>query len=279
MPKSRHSYRTARNADMTARAWGKSLDKKDWYSIKSEGEVAEIRIYDVIGWPFIDADSFLSELDTVKSAKIRARINSPGGDVFDGTAIFNALKDHPAEINVEIEGLAASMASIIALAGDNIQIADNAWYMIHNPWTFMVGDFNDLRKEADLLERMSLVMADTYQSKTGGKVEDIKQWMTEETWFNGKEAVDAGFADSVLGESAKAVAQFNASIFENTPDEINALFDHMKPGKREAEKSLRDAGFSRTEAKAIVSCGFENQRDADRDWLQNISQAFDSILN
>lgn len=257
------TYRTPRNAELVARAWGKSLEKNDWFSISAEGDVAEIRIFDVIGWPFIEAGDFLEELDGITAKEIRLRINSPGGDVFDGTAIFNAIKSHPATFNAEIEGIAASMGSIIALAADTVAIADNAWFMIHNPWTFMIGDYNDLRKEADLLERMSGVMAKTYADKSGKSEKDIKSLMDDETWFSGKEAVEEGFADSVIGDGGES-AKFNTSLFGKTPDDIQRAAHNINPSKRDAERALRDVGFSQTEAKAIVA-GIKNQRDVDEE--------------
>lgn len=258
------SYRTPRDAELVARAWGKSLEKNEWFKVSSETDgVAEIRIFDVIGWPFIDAGSFLEELDGITAKEIRLRINSPGGDVFDGTAIYNAIKAHPAKFNVEIEGIAASMGSVIALAGDTVAIAENAWFMIHNPWTFMMGDYNDLRKEADLLERMSGVMSQTYQDKSGKDAKTVKSLMDEETWFSGSEAVENGFADTTI-ESADVSAKFNTSLFGKTPDDIQRAAHNLKPSKRDAERSLRDVGFSHSEAKAIVS-GIKSQRDVDED--------------
>lgn len=263
------SYRTPRNAELVARAWGKSLEKNEWFKVSAETDgVAEIRIFDVIGWPFIDAGSFLEELDGITAKEIRLRINSPGGDVFDGTAIYNAIKAHPAKFNVEIEGIAASMGSVIALAGDTVAIAENAWFMIHNPWTFMMGDYNDLRKEADLLERMSGVMSQTYQDKTGKDSKTVKSWMDEETWFSGAEAVENGFAGTTI-ESAGESAKFNTSLYGKTPEDVQRAAHNVNPSKRDAERSLRDVGFSHSEAKAIVA-GIKSQRDVDEDKCKEI---------
>ena len=260
----KYGYRTAQNAEFMARMWGKSLDKRDWFAVKEGSEITEIRIYDVIGWPFIEAEDFLQALDEIKTDNVNLRINSPGGDVFDGTAIYNAIKVHPATFSASIEGLAASMASIIPLAADTISIADNAWYMIHNPWTFMLGDYHDLRKEADLLERMAGVMANTYAQKTGEKSDKIIGWMDDETWFTGEDAVKNGFADSVTETGGKA-AKFNAAIFNNTPENIEEIINNRKLSARDAERSLRDAGFSRSVAKAIVARGFGQREAGDKE--------------
>ena len=119
------NYRTKANAEAVAKYWGKSLREKKWYSM-SDGDNAEIMIYDVIGWPFVDAETFVNDLNNIKADHITVRINTPGGDVFDGTAIYNALINHDAHITTRVEGIAASMGSIIALAGDTVEVADKS---------------------------------------------------------------------------------------------------------------------------------------------------------
>lgn len=263
-------HRTARNAEIVARHWGKSLEQDKWFDISGkDDDVPVIRIYDVIGWPWIDADTFVSELSQIKSERATLKINTPGGDVFDGTAIFNELKNHSTKFDVEIDGLAASMGSLIALAGDTVSIADNAWYMIHNPWSFMAGDYLDYRKEADLLERMAESMSRTYVDGSVHESKAIRSMMDNETWLLGEEAVAAGFADSVTGEEGNTSAKFNTSVFNNTPDDIQREAHNYKPAKRDAERALRDVGFSQTEAKAIVA-GVKSQRDVDEDECKEI---------
>jgi len=256
-------YRTARNAEIVSRHWGKSLEQDKWFDISGkDDETPVIRIYDVIGWPWIDADTFVGELSEIKSERAKLKINTPGGDVFDGTAIYNELKNHNTKFDVEIDGLAASMGSLIALAGDTVSIADNAWYMIHNPWSFMAGDYIDFRKEADLLERMAESMSRTYVDESVYESKVMRKMMDDETWLLGEEAVAAGFADSVTGESGDASAKFNTSVFNNTPEDIQRAAHNYKPSKRDAERALRDVGFSQTEAKALVAQA-NFQRDVD----------------
>lgn len=254
-------HRNTRTAESVARFWGKSLADRDWYDIKAEDDGGtEIRIYDVIGWPFIDADNFVRDLNRVESDHITVAINSPGGDVFDGTAIFNALRNHPANITTRIDGLAASMASIIALAGDTVQMASNAYYMIHNPWTFTWGDEHELRKEADLLGRIGGTLAETYMIKTGKTAKEIQQAMDDESWYIGNEAADFGFVDEMIGDGEAISAKFDAGVFAHAPDQIKQQekrgMDNM-PSERELERVLtRDAGLTRTAARLFMSGGY-----------------------
>lgn len=244
--------RNQHTANAVAGFWGKSLDSRDWYAIKAaEGGAAEILIYDIIGWPFVDAETFVRDLAGIDAGEIKVRINSPGGDVFDGTAIFNALREHPARIVTQIEGLAASMASIIALAGDTVSVADNAYYMIHNPWTIAIGDAAAFRQEADLLERIAGNLANTYVQKTGKSPDAIREWMDAETWFIGQELIENGFADRITGKAnARATAGFDLSMFNKTPDTIDG-----GPAPKDIERALRDAGLSRSEARAFTAAG------------------------
>ncbi|MDH5612207.1 MAG: Clp protease ClpP [Gammaproteobacteria bacterium] len=267
-------HRDQRTAESVARFWGKTLskDEKQWYSINTtNSDQAEILIYDVIGWPFIDAETFVRELTAINAPNIKVRINSPGGDVMDGTAIYNALRAHPAQVTTVVEGMAASMASVIALAGDHVEIADNAYFMIHNPWTIGWGDEHALRDIADLLGRIGNTLAQTYAKKTGSKVADIKALMDAETWFIGSEAKDAGFVDAVVGD-VEATARFELGMFDHAPKALKSAprsFAENPPSAKELEQLLRDAGFSRSQSAAITSNGHKaiRQRDADEDVL------------
>ena len=173
-----------------------------WYRITNKGpDTCEVMIYDEIGYYGIKAESFVSELGKVTAKTITLRINSPGGQVFDGFAIYNALKAHPAQVNVKIEGVAASIASIIALAGDSVQIAETGYFMIHDPSSYAFGTAADLRKEAELLDKLRDSIADVYAKASGKPIEAIKAQMSAETWFNADEAVAFGLADSVVGKA------------------------------------------------------------------------------
>ena len=259
------AYRSEKNAEAVARYWGKSLEKPDWYRIeaKDEDDNAEIIIYDVVGWPYNDAFDLIRNLGTIKAKNISVRINSPGGDVFDGVAIFNALKEHPAHVTTKIEGLAASIASIIALAGDEVQAHKNAMYMVHDPWVLAAGNQYDLREIADILGKIGGNMLDIYYDKSNIGKRELKQMMKDETWFTAAEAKDRGLIDTILDTGA-AKAKFDLSIYANVPDELE---DSDREGatlsKQEIERALRDAGASRSFAKSIAARGSNgnSQRD------------------
>lgn len=241
--------------------------KKAWYSIKngSKDTPAEILVYDEIGFFGVDAESFVRELNSIESKKINLHLNTPGGAVFDGLTIYNALKRHPATIETHIDGLAASIGSIIALAGDTVNIASNGFIMIHDPWAFAVGPAEEMRKQADVLDKIAESLAGTYVQKTGKDLSEIQQLMSDETWFNAKDAIEIGLADNIFGESEEK-AQFDLSFFNNAPTHLCGEREEISKPKteREFEKLLRDAGYSRNESKAIVTDGFKSidQRDA-----------------
>lgn len=276
-----NKYRNDKTAKSVAAFWGKSLKDNEWYAIDSSEGQTEVLIYDVIGWPFVDANMFARDFNKIKSKEITVGINSPGGDVFDGTAIFNTIDNHPAKITTRIDGIAASMASIIALAGDEIQIASNAYYMMHNPWSFAMGDYRDFEKEADLLKRIADTLAGTYSDKTNIDIEAVKTMMDDETWIIGDELVDQGFADKVIGDK-EAKALFDLSMYSNAPVTIKG--DNTKtPLKTEREFELlltRDAGFSRSQARAVIKDGFKSltiTQDADNN--DDIEAINNLILN
>ena len=261
------AYRSEKNAEAVARFWGKSLEKPDWYRIeaKDTDDTAEIIIYDVIGWPYNDAFDLVRSLGSIKAKNITVRINSPGGDVFDGVAIFNALKDHDARVTTKIEGLAASMASVVALAGDEVQAHKNAMYMIHDPWVLAAGNQYDLREIADILQKIGVNMLDIYYDKSSIGKRELKAMMKEETWFTAAEAKDRGLIDTVL-EAGAAKAKFDLSIFANVPDELeDADREGATLSKQEIERALRDAGASRSFAKSIAARGSNgnSQRDVE----------------
>jgi len=246
-----HKYRTERAAKSISAYWAKPLKDREWYSVDTSSGQSEVLIYDVIGWPYVEAGEFTRDFKAIKSKEITVGINSPGGDVFDGTAIYNTIKEHPAKITTRIDGIAASMASIIALAGDEIQIASNAYYMMHNPWSMAMGDYRDFETEAALLKRIAGTLAQTYSERTGQSMDTVKEMMDNETWIIGKELVEQGFADKVIGEGKKA--SFDLSMYANTPKDIKSeTVKTPVKTEREFEQILtRDAGLSRSQAKTV----------------------------
>ena len=197
------SYRNERMAQAMSKLWGKALDCPDWYKIEAQSaDETEIMIYDAIGWPWNDAAEFVRILNEIKTPSILVRINSPGGDVFDSMAIFNALRNHSSNIVTRIEALAASSASFVALAGKKVQAYSNAMMMIHDPWVLARGNQYDLRAIADILDKISGNMVDIYSSSSNVGKREIAQMMKDETWMTAKEAKTKGFVDTVL-ESGK----------------------------------------------------------------------------
>lgn len=156
-----------------------------------------INISGVIGWN-VDGASIRSELRGHENEDIRFEIASPGGFVYDGLEIFNLIKNHKGKTQTHIIGLAASMASYIALAGDEITAEENAVYMIHNVWNIGIGDHRELRKAADEAEQLTNLLSRAYAKKTGKKEAEIKALMNDESYFYGKEIKEAGFVDEVI---------------------------------------------------------------------------------
>lgn len=171
---------------------------RNWYKIQSraEGET-EIAIHDEIGMFGVTARDFIRDLKAIDTPKITVSINSPGGAVFDALPIYNALIRHDAEITTRVEGLAASAASVITMAGDRVVMPENAFLMIHNPWSFSIGDANEMRQQADLLDKVSASLISTYRNKTGMEDIEIAAMLDAETWLSAEEAVEFGFADEI----------------------------------------------------------------------------------
>lgn len=225
------------------------------YEVKNKADSpTKVYIYDEIGFFGVDAETFVKDFKNILGDVI-IRINSPGGSVFDGMAIYNAIKDHKADTTTIIDGLAASAASYIALAGDKVIMAEGTFLMIHDPYSLVVGTSEDMRKEADLLDKVRDQIAGLYANKSGKSLSEITTMMSDETWMTGKEAKASGFADEVT-EDNPAKNLFDLSVFNNVPERFsNDDTDGDTPNRKEIEKALRQAGLSRQEAKAFYSMG------------------------
>jgi ATP-dependent protease ClpP protease subunit len=165
---------------------------------------ATIYLYDAIGgWFGIAASEFVGELNGIKAKTIHLRVNSPGGSVFDAEAIQTAIQQHPAKVIAHIDGIAASAATYIATAADEIEASDGAFWMIHNAWGVAIGDSAEMRSYADMLDKLSANIAKDYQRKTGKSAEQVKEWMDAETWFSAAEALEAGFVDRIYPEKSE----------------------------------------------------------------------------
>lgn len=173
-------------------------------------------------------------------------INSGGGDVFAGQAIYSILKRSKAHITVHVDGLAASIASVIAMAGDEIVMPSNAMMMIHNAWAYAAGNKDELREMADTLDKIDGVIRGVYVNRTGRAEEEIAEKMNAETWFTADEALDFGLIDSVEGEAKiAALAKEFANRYHNVPtniinDEIEVVDDEIKPYNGEISQPVED---------------------------------------
>ena len=177
-----------------------------WYSIQAKGAEAKISIHDEIGLYGVDAKSFMAELDSLNGVEeINLSIHSPGGDVIEGWAMYNKLVEHPAHVTAKVEGFAGSMASVILMAADWIVVPENAFIMIHNPWAMVGGDAQDMIDMADSLLKIQKAIVTAYATRTGLDEEEVEEYMDRETWMNGIEAAEKGFADEVT-KAFKAAA-------------------------------------------------------------------------
>ena len=192
-----------------------------WYNIQNKaGEAADIYIFDEIGTYGVTAQDFISEIKGLKDMPINLRINSLGGDVFDGMAMYNVIKRREAKTTVYIEGIAASIATIIALGADEVIMAENSLFMIHNAWGGTSGEAKDMRKTAETLDKITSELTDIYVKKTGLSYDALAEMMDEESWLNAQEAFDLGFIDTI-SDSIKVAAKYDVSKFKNiTQEEI-----------------------------------------------------------
>lgn len=167
-----------------------------------------IRIHDEIGQWGVSARDVMAQLATMNDQEeIAVSIHSPGGDMFDGIAIYNALKAHPAKVVVTVEGIAASAASLVAMAGDEIRMPDNTWLMIHNPWGYAAGDANLFAEAADLFDRYAETTAAIYAKRTGKTVEEIRALQDANTYMDAAQAKELGFCD-VIADPVAAIQAF-----------------------------------------------------------------------
>ncbi len=194
---------------------------REWFAITAEdkGARAVVRIFAEIGDSFfgesVSAADFVAQVTALDVDEIDLHINSPGGEVYDAIAIANTIKQHKAKVIVTVDGIAASAASFVAIAGDELIMAPNSELMLHDAWGVSVGNAEDLRSLAARLDSISDNMASMYAAKAGGDLADWREVMQAETWYSAQEAVTAGLADRVLPnkESTKPAAKFDLGIF------------------------------------------------------------------
>ncbi|QGH35140.1 Clp protease ClpP [Gracilibacillus salitolerans] len=227
--------------------------KQKFWSMKmsaNQEDSADIFIYgDIERYQWLEEDttasSFKQDLDALGDvSNINVHINSPGGAVFEGIAIHNMLKSHSATVNVFVDALAASIASVIAMAGDQIHMYKNSMMMIHNAWTIALGNSNELRKKADDLDRINQSAVQSYLQKAGEKLNEdkLKQLLDDETWLSAEEAQEIGLNDVVLEEN-QAVASVSEDLFKqykNVPKVLQKKVDKQETGISEEEMARRN---------------------------------------
>ena len=212
---------------------------------------ATLYVYDVIGDWGDNATDLVRAVAAIKASTIHLRINSPGGDVFEARAMKAALEQHPAKVIAHVDGLAASAASFLMLAADEIEIADGAFVMIHNPWGFAMGDAHEMRQTADLLDQIAAVIARDYSGKTGLPEAELRSLMNDETWMDSAEALAKGFVDRIASKSPRPsnAARFDLSAYAHAP---KALTEQPSPaidaalGERRAAQDRLLRLFERT---------------------------------
>jgi ATP-dependent Clp protease, protease subunit len=239
---------------------------------------ATITMFDMIGEDFwtgggVTAKKVASQLRAIGDRPVTVQINSPGGDMFEGIAIYNVLREHPQPITVQIMGMAASAASVIAMAGDDIQIGAASFIMIHNCWVLAMGNRNDMRELADWLEPFDAAMTGLYSQRTGKDAKEIANWMDKETYMSGTQAIERGFADGLLPADSMKVDE-KAKAGDRNVNELRSL-----------ELTLVQAGATRTEARERINkikgtpgAALEVTPGADEDdWMQGASSLLNSL--
>ncbi len=245
-----------------------------WYNIRATAEGAELSIHDEIGAYGVSAKDFIAELGKLPGdTALTLRLNSPGGSVFDAVAIYNALKRHAGNVTVSIDGIAASAASYIAMAGDTVVMPENAFLMIHEPSGLVMGTAGDMRAMAEALDKIAGVLIKGYAAKSGKPADDVAALMAAETWFTAAEAVDAGFADT-LAEPVKIAASFDVTRFRNAPPEVvEALASRSSPEveTRRNEGNAKVDGESRADTTPeTVSPGPDTARTEAMDYARAV---------
>lgn len=215
-------------------------ERKPMNLIRAEGSTdATLYIYDVIdAWWGVAAAQVAPAIAALdKSITLHLRINSPGGDVFEGRAIRTAIQQFGGKTIAHIDGLAASAATTIADAADEVEITEGGFYMIHNGWTFAMGNKHEMRKNADLLDKVDAAIVADYAKRTGVDTKQLVEWMDAETWFSAAEAIEHGFASRLATLPEKTAdnatdRKWNLSAFDKTP---KALLEAPKPPAPEPE--------------------------------------------
>lgn len=240
-----------------------------WFTVKAQANaaLADISIYEPIGSWDLTAAQFIAQVKALGDvSQINLDINSPGGDVFEALTIFNYLKRHSAKVTVTVGGVAASAASLIAMAGDAIIMPNNTMMMIHNPWTWAAGNADELREQADMLDKIGGALFNTYQSRTGMEAEALQAMLATDTWLTADECLANGFCDQVV-DPITASAVFDVSKF---PEQAQAVFAVAKQRKAQASIAEDHTPDEDTDVNELLGDGTEPEPQAPETPLTDI---------
>jgi ATP-dependent protease ClpP protease subunit len=206
-----------------------------------------IEIYETIGEDWwtgggVTSKKISEQLRSIGKKDVEIRVNSPGGDMFEGISIFNILQQHEKHVTVKVTGLAASAASLIAMAGDEVLMGSGSFLMLHRAWVVAMGNANDMMEVAQWLEPFDMALRDIYADRSGAKADDAMKWLDDETWFSAKQAIDAGLADGEMSDD------------KTTRDTKASAESKVFNAAREMEWNLcRKGGKTRTQARTLIS--------------------------
>jgi ATP-dependent protease ClpP protease subunit len=248
---------------------------KSWFNIEGKAtDSPTIYIYGVIGAYDIGAKDFIKELVGIKAKEATIRMHSPGGNVFEGMSIFNAIEEHPATIKGQVDGMCGSICSVIAMACNTLTMAKGSMMMIHNASGPINGNAAEMRKLAGVLDQVDGIQVAAYKAKTGMTEEEIKKLMDDETYMNADKSKALGFCDCV-GNQLAVRAEIDFSCLGNVPDEVKAMFNgkDLPTNERDLESILRDAGLTKKEAlTAVAGLKAEALRDSEASEAQKFKE-------
>lgn len=234
-----------------------------------------ISIYDQIGAGLFDdgvtAKRVAGALRQIGERDVVVNVNSPGGDFFEGIAIYNLLREHPARVTVNVMGLAASAAAVLAMAGDTVRIPEAGFLMVHNAWVVAMGDRHDLREAADFLLPFDEAMVGVFAARSGATRAKAAEWLDRETWFGGAAAVDAGLADEIMAPP---------EIDEDAGEEVRSTL-----AVRQVEAALAKQGLSRSQRRSLLGdlkggtpgAAANATRDAGTDYTDGLRRLIDTM--
>ncbi len=217
------------------------------FEVHATVQEATVYLYDVMVSDELTAEAFggiapkpfVQALRTIEAPVIHLRINSPGGDVFAARVIEQAIREHPARFIAHVDGYAASAATLVTMAADEVVMAKGAFLMIHRSWSMAFGNSQDMLDMATLLEKIDNTIADTYLQRTGQPTSQIRQWMEAETWFTADEAVKARFANRIAEESVSAQAAWNLGVYAHAPQGALLVETALSPVTLNKSEELR----------------------------------------